>query len=81
MHRVALELKFVGEPDHVDIRLVVIVVIADGLVAIEGSDGVLLGEFPVGTYVEARLLQTPGIEELDVGVGRDSKSLLVVFNL
>ena len=64
-----------------DIGLVVVVVIADGLVAIEGSDGVLLGEFLVGTYVEARLLQAPGIEELDVGVGRDSKSLLVVFDL
>ena len=64
-----------------NVGLVVVVVIADGLVAIEGSDGVLLGEFPVGTHVEARLLQAPGIEELDVGVGRDSKSLLVVFDL
>ena len=64
-----------------NVGLVVIVVIADGLVAIEGSDGVLLGEFPVGTHVEARLLQAPSIEELYIGVGRDSKPLLVVFDL
>ena len=81
MHRVALELELVGEADHVDIGLVVVVVIADSLVAVEGSDGVLLGEFPVGTHVEAGLLQAPGIEELDVGVGRDGEALLVVLNL
>ena len=76
-----LELKLVTESEHVDVGLVVVVIIPDDLIAIEGSEGVLLGEFPVDTHIEARLLQAPGIEELDISIGGQGEAFLVELHL
>ena len=64
-----------------DVGLVVVVIIADNLITVEGTEGVLLGEFPVEADIEAGLLQAPGIEELHVGIGRHGEAFLVELGL
>ena len=63
------------------VRLIVVIIVADILVTVEGTDGMLLGEFPIEADIIAHLLQTPGIEEFDIGVWRNSQSFLVVLYL
>ena len=76
-----LELEFVTQTEQVDIRLVVIIVVIDVLIAVEEADGMLAGEFPVETGSIANLLKAPGIEKLDTSIRRNSKTFLIVLHL
>jgi len=76
-----LELELIAEAEHVDVGLEIIIVAVDMLVAVEDAEGVLLGDFPVKTYVIAHLLDIPGVEELYVSIWGDGEALLVVFHL
>ena len=76
-----LELELIAEAEHVDVGLEVVIVAVDMLVAVEDAEGVLLGDFPVKTYVIAHLLDIPGVEELYISVWGDGEALLVVFYL
>ena len=76
-----LELELIAEAEHVDVGLEVIIVAVDMLVAVEDAEGVLLGDFPVKTYVIAHLLDIPGVEELYISVWGNGEALLVVFYL
>ena len=76
-----LELELIAEAEHVDVGLEVIIVAVDMLVSVENAEGVLLGDFPVKTYVIAHLLNIPGVEEFYIGVWGDGEALLVVFHL
>ena len=64
-----LELKLIAEAYPVAIRFNIVLVVTHLLVSVEQTKGVLLGDSPVETDMKTRLLQTPGIEELDIGVG------------
>ena len=64
-----------------DVGFEVVIVVVDVLVTVEEAQGVLLGEFPVDAYVEADLLDVPGVEELGIGIGGEGEALLVVLYL
>ena len=63
------------------VGFVVVIVVADILVAIEGTEAVLFGEFPIYTSGVAHLLEAPGVEQFDVGIRGNGEAFLVVFDL
>ena len=63
------------------IRFNIVLVVTHLLVSVEQTKGVLLGDFPVETDMKTRLLQTPGIEELDIGIGSHCEAFLVILHL
>ena len=63
------------------VGLVVVIIVTNTLVTIESTKGVLLGDIPIETSGETRLLQAPGIEEFHVSIRRNGQLLLTILHL